>query len=37
MGKDTRKKQDGTGTYKDSFMAKSGRTGKKAGRKLGFC
>jgi len=37
MGKNKRGKQDGTGPYKYSFMARSGRSGKKSGRKRGKC
>lgn len=37
MGYKKRGKQDGTGPYKDSWMARQGRIGKRAGRQKGGC
>ena len=37
MGKNKRGKQDGTGPHKDSYMAKTSRSGKKSGHKRGKC
>ena len=37
MGRKKRKKQDGTGPYKESFMFSTGRRGKKKARQRGSC
>ena len=37
MGKDNKGKQDGTGPHKDSYEAKQGNVGKKAGKQKGDC
>ena len=37
MGYNARGKQDGTGPFKGSNMARLGRTGRKAGRRRGNC